>query len=78
MARPLNRCGALLALLLFASCEAVPSTYVQADRATFDAIAPAHRAYVEADATLDEQQKARRIRTLETWLLRLEKAEGAR
>jgi len=37
-------------------------------------IAPAHRAYVEADATLDASQKARRLRTLTSWKLMIDKA----
>lgn len=48
-------------------------TYVQADKLTFDAIAPSYKKYVEEDEALDDEQKARRLRTIETWRLRIEK-----
>ena len=66
----------LACLLLFASCDAVSATYIQADRDCYAAVAPAHRAYVQADATLDEEQKARRIRTLDIWKMRLDANEA--
>ena len=43
--------------------------YLSADRATFDAVAPEYRAYVSADASLDAERRARRLRTLELWRL---------
>lgn len=52
------------------------SPYVAADRATFDAVASEYSAYVAADERLDDQQKTRRQRTVDTWRLRLEKAES--
>lgn len=64
-----------VALLLLASC-ATPDVYVAADRATFKAIATEYRAYVEADPAMSTADKQRRIRTIETWRIRLEKAEG--
>jgi hypothetical protein len=42
-----------------------------ADKATFDAIAPEYRAYVENDPHLTTEQKQRRFRTLESWQARL-------
>lgn len=66
-----------LSLLLAAGCTAPADLYVQADAATFAAIEPAHRAYVLADVTLTEEQRARRIRTLDAWAMRLRSA-GAR
>lgn len=61
-------------LVLLASCAS--DAYVMADRATFDAVAPEYRAYVQADPALDEATKANRLRTIETWQERLEAAEG--
>jgi len=63
----------VLALLWVASCTPQKS-YVQADKAIYDVIAPAHEAYVEADATLSAEQKARRLRTLAAWKVLIEKA----
>lgn len=64
------------ALLLAAGCETPSQTYVSADRATHDAVAPAHRAYLQADASLSEEDRARRLRTLDAWELRLRHAAG--
>lgn len=74
-------CPVWLLLLLSQSpgCAALanPSAaYVDADRATHDAVAPEYAAYVHADPTLDEEQKARRDRTLATWDGRIRAAEG--
>lgn len=71
----------MLSLLVLAgvvaTCGCTPSdSYVQADRATFDAIAPAHRAYVQQDAALTLEQRDRRLTALDTWRQRLEAAEG--
>jgi hypothetical protein len=52
--------------------------YVAADRATYDAVAPEYRAYVANDPGLDEEQRARRGRTVESWRVRVESAEGGR
>ena len=62
------------ALALLSSCEglSVADAYVAADRATYDAIAPEYKSYVEADANLDEPSKASRIRLLTSWKMRLE------
>ena len=71
----MKRLAPLAALaLLFSSCEglSVADAYVAADRATFDAIAPEYRSYVEADASLDEPSKASRLRLLTSWKMRLE------
>lgn len=71
----------MISLLVLAGVVAtcgctVSDTYVQADRATYDAIAPAHRAYVQQDAALSLEQRERRLTVLETWRKRLEAAEG--
>lgn len=68
---------ALLAVLLVGSCAGPADAYVAADRATFDAIAPAHRAYLQADVTLDAEQLERRLAVLATWELRIRHTEGA-
>jgi len=58
-------------LLWLTGCV-VQKDYVAADKATFDAIGPEYRAYVESDPKLDQDQKARRLRTLESWKIRLQ------
>jgi hypothetical protein len=66
-------------LLMSAGCcsttDLIRQEYTQADRATFDAVAPKYLEYVEGDASLDAEQKARRKQTINTWRLRLEQAE---
>ena len=52
------------------------AAYVEADRATFDAIAPAYLEYVRGDETLDEEQVDRRSRLVDSWRIRIEQAEG--
>jgi hypothetical protein len=53
--------------------------YVDADDGTRLAIDPEYRAYVAADPNLSPEQKQRRLRLLESWRLRIEKAkENAR
>jgi hypothetical protein len=49
--------------------------YLAADRATFDAVAPEYRAYVDSDPFLDADQRERRGRTVDVWRRRLEDAE---
>ena len=68
-----------IVLALLASCisTAVPTTWVAAERATFEAIEPEYRAYVEADPELDLAAKQNRLATLETWRVRLESHTGA-
>jgi len=68
-----------LVILLSAGCcattDLIRGDYTAADRATYDAVAPAYKAYVDADEALDADKKKRRLRTLSTWRLRLEQAE---
>jgi len=66
----------LLAGLLLASCTAPGSGYVQADLATFEAIAPSYSAYVLADPLLNQPEKDRRLLVVETWRARLYTAPG--
>lgn len=71
--------GAILLLLLSAgSCTGPADAYVAADKATFEAVAPAYRAYVTADPALDAEQKARRLAVLESWGLRIRHAESTK
>ena len=58
----------ILALLLLTGC-ALPPT--QAELATYQAVAPEHRAYVENDQKLDVLQKQRRLDLLESWRIRV-------
>ena len=76
--------GTLLSLLLLLSLDCTgcsvlnppQGTYLAADRATYDAVAPEYAAYVANDQQLDDEERARRRRTLETWRLRLESTEA--
>jgi hypothetical protein len=53
-----------------------PTDYVGADAVTYSAVAPYHATYVAADPTMTPDQKARRLRTLESWRLRIEQNGG--
>lgn len=65
----------LVVLLVLSACTPVQA-YVEADRATYQAIAPDHRMYVQNDPALSGEQKARRFNLLDSWDLRTRKAEG--
>lgn len=67
---------ALVLPLLVSSCQGPQAAFTKGSRSVFDAIAPAHRAYLEADNALDGPQKARRIRTLDAWETMIKKAEA--
>lgn len=56
-----------LVLLFLVACKG-PSS---AELATYRAIAPAHRRYVEADQSLTAQQRQDRFDLLEAWRLRV-------
>lgn len=62
------------ALALLSSCEgmSVANAYVASDLATYQAIAPEYRAYVEADEKLDISSKTLRMHLLKSWEMRLE------
>jgi len=66
-------CGVALTLVL-SGCG-LDAAWVKAARETHDVVAPAHRAYVNADASLTADQKARRHRLLDSWGARIEEAE---
>ena len=66
----------LLVLLLFLmSCAPVEQTYVEADRATYEAVAGEYLGYVEADPRLSPEQVERRKRTILSWEARAFKQE---
>lgn len=67
---------ALILPLVLSSCQGPQGAFIKGSRSVFDVIAPAHRAYIEADASLDGAQKARRIRTLDAWDTMIKKAEA--
>lgn len=69
--------GVLLALVLGSCGGAPPALDVAADRATFDAVAPAYLAYIDADPSLDVAAKDLRHLTVASWDLRLRKREAA-
>ena len=57
-----------LAALLLTGCVLPPT---EADRLTFEAIAPDHARYVLADPALPADAKQRRLDLLEAWRLRV-------
>jgi hypothetical protein len=68
---------AVLTLVLLAGTGcSVQDEYVEADRATFDVVAPAHEKYLKSDSSLSGEERERRLRLLDSWRLRIEKAEG--
>lgn len=66
-----NRLAGLFSLLALAACEAPHAVYVDADAATYRILAPYARAGIEADATLDEDQREDRLSTIATWEMRI-------
>jgi len=74
--------NALLPLVLVmssgccATVDLIRSEYTAADRATYDAIAPAYLKYVKEDASIDDDEKKTRERTVTTWDMRLKNAEA--
>jgi 4-amino-4-deoxy-L-arabinose transferase-like glycosyltransferase len=71
---------AMLAMLLAGAGGCVSATWRAAERATYDAVAGEYAGYVASDQTLDDEQRARRLRTIETWRRRVEErgTEGAK
>jgi hypothetical protein len=55
--------------LAFTGC-CTPDT--SAEKATFDAIAPAYLRYVQADPLLDDLSKQRRVRLVKSWQIRID------
>jgi hypothetical protein len=67
----------LTTVLLLAACGTTPAAYIEADRNTFEAIAPEHRKYLEADESLSDTSRALRLAALDSWEMRLKAAEEA-
>ncbi len=74
--KPILLCVAVLALVVGGGCN-VPGEYVEADRLTYEAVAPRYIRYVEADPELakpeKKDEKDRILRTVQTWKLRIDK-----
>lgn len=73
----------VLASALLAGCAGTAKEYVEADRATYEAIAPDHLKYIDADpalhnadGTLNKDGKLA-VATVDSWRYRLEQAEKA-
>jgi hypothetical protein len=66
----------LAAVLAGCSGCSVAATYVEADRATYNVIAPKFLKYLEADETLDPKVKEADALLVKSWDLRIRKAEG--
>ena len=66
----------LLAAVLLVGCSP-GAGYVQADRLTYDAIAPEYLEYVGEDAALSSSAKARRVDTVRSWNARILRAQDA-
>jgi hypothetical protein len=62
-----NQFLAFLLALLITGCN----LGAQADRATYEAIAPEYEAYVTADPLLTKEQKERRHQTIRSWEAKL-------
>ena len=69
---------AVSALLAGAGCARPGDAFVAGERATFEAVAPEYLQYVAADPVLDEDERARRRRTVATWELSIQRQEEER
>jgi len=67
--------AALFAATAFGGCAAPDASFVRAERATYNAIAPEYVGYVSSDPALSDEQKARRQRTIQTWDLSIRQHE---
>ena len=72
----MHKTVAVAVLLLGLSACTPQVAYIEADRATFDAIAPAYLGYVRTDGSLSDEQVMRRSRLVDSWRIRIEQAEG--
>lgn len=62
-------------MLILGGCAFPTEKYIEADRATYEAVAPEYVEYVKSDAKLDEKAKARRLLTVASWGARITEAE---
>ena len=67
--------GLLFGGYALVGCAAPAEKYVEADRATFESVAPKFLRYVRADEELDEVEREVRELVIETWRARIEAAE---
>lgn len=65
----------LLTCLFLPGCAGVPDLYVEADRATYNAVGPRHLKYLENDQSLDDDTRDLRKNTIASWEARLKAAE---
>ena len=68
---------AVVLATMLPGCGSIAKEYVGADRATFEAIEPEYRRYVDTDDSLDDDAKALRLATLDSWRYRIEQADKA-
>lgn len=66
-----------VAVAMLPGCGSIAKSYVEADEATMNAVSPEFRKYVEADASLSEEDKALRYATLDSWSYRIAEAKKA-
>lgn len=64
----------LILAVLLAGCG-TSSQYVEADRATYNAISTSYLSYVDRDPALSAEQRALRHATVKSWRKRIEAAE---
>lgn len=64
-----------LCALALCGCPSIATEYVDADKATYDAVEPEFRKYVAENTKLADEQKQLRYATLDAWKLRIEAAE---
>ena len=59
--------------LLVLTLSSVGCSTKTPDRALYEAIAPEYTAYVQKDETLTEEQRERRLRTVDAWSIAVNK-----
>lgn len=62
-------------MVLISGCTTIDPSYVGADRDTFEALHIEYLAYVDANEDIDQDQKDRRHRLIDSWRIRIEAAE---
>jgi hypothetical protein len=68
--------SALIAAIVLTGCTAPDKLYRDADRATYDVIAPEYLGYVKRDKALDAEAVNVREATIRTWRERIEAYES--
>jgi hypothetical protein len=64
-----------LLLSLTSGCGSLNQKYVEADRKKYESVASEYLLYVDADESLDAEDKAIRRHNIKMWLIRIEEAE---